>query len=69
MKKQTTPHPRIEDQGHYHKIGRLRKPIAEQIHRKSADIYIDDNHLKHIFAQHQKELERQGLKTPFSRLG
>ena len=63
MKPNTTPHPRIEDQGHYHKIGRLRKPIAEHIRRKSADIYIDDNHLKHIFAHHKDELAMVG-QTP-----
>ena len=32
----------------YIKLGRLNKNIADQIGRKSADIYIDYNHLRHI---------------------
>jgi len=63
MKKRTTNHPRIEDQKHYKKIGRLRKPIAEAIGKVPADIYIDDNHIKHIFEQHKNELTKLGL-TP-----
>ena len=38
--KQKTPtnHPRIEDQKHYKKIGRLRKSIADAIYQPAADI-------------------------------
>ncbi len=53
----------IEKQTHYHKIGRLSRPIAKKIHRESAYIYIDDNHLKHIFLKHKNEIENIGL-TP-----
>ena len=62
MKKKTS-RPRIEDQAHYQKIGRLRKPVADEINKPSADIYIDDNHLKHIFNRHKTELAKLGL-TP-----
>ena len=55
--------PTIEAQAHYQKVGRLRKPIADAINRKAADIYISDNHLKHIFNKHRAELELVGL-TP-----
>jgi len=63
MKKKTANRPQIEDQTHYEKIGKLRKPIADQIRRKSADIYISENHIKHIFEQHKQELKQVGL-TP-----
>ena len=63
MKKKTVSHPRIEDQAHYHKIGRLRKSIADQINKAPVNIYIDDNHLKHILIQHKKELAKIGF-TP-----
>ena len=53
----------IEEQAHYEKIGRLRKPIADAIKRKAADIYISENHLKHILLQHGTELAMVGL-TP-----
>ncbi len=54
---------KIQNQQHYTKIGRLRKPIANKIRRKAADIYIDENHLKHIFNRHKTELAKLGL-TP-----
>jgi len=63
MKKKTVNRPQIEDQTHYKKIGRLKKTIADQINRKTADIYINENYLKHIFLQHQTELTQLGL-TP-----
>ncbi|MCL2681942.1 MAG: hypothetical protein FWE63_00485 [Bacteroidales bacterium] len=63
MKKKTTTQPRIEDQAHYYKVGRLRKSVAEQIRRVAADIYISENYLKHIFNRHKKELEGIGI-TP-----
>lgn|GEM_PF-957003 len=63
MTKKSTTQPRIENQAHYHKIGRLRKPIADEIGKPTADIYIDDNHLKHIFFRHKDELAKIGL-TP-----
>ncbi|MDR0438217.1 MAG: hypothetical protein LBH22_07965 [Bacteroidales bacterium] len=62
MKKKTT-RPRIEDQRQYKKIGRLRKNIADQIRKPAANIYVDDNHLKHIFEKHTNELAKVGL-TP-----
>ncbi len=55
---------KIENQAQYTKIGRLRKPIADKIRRKSADIYVDENHLKHILLNHKAELAKLGL-TPF----
>ncbi|MCL2416309.1 MAG: hypothetical protein FWD02_00030 [Bacteroidales bacterium] len=63
MKKTQISHPRIEDQKHYKKIGKLRKAIATHIGRKSADIYIDENHLKHILLRHKSELAKIGF-TP-----
>jgi hypothetical protein len=53
---------KIQEQIHYTKVGRLRKPIADQIRRKSADIFIDENHLVHIFNRHRLELEQVGLE-------
>jgi hypothetical protein len=64
MKKKTS-RPRIEDQAHYQKIGRLRKPVADEINQPSADIYIDDNHLKHILIRHKEDLEKLGF-TPLA---
>ena len=32
----------------YIKLGRLKKPIADKIDSKPADIYVDYNHLRHI---------------------
>ena len=63
MKKKKTTQSRIENQPHYTKVGRLRKSIATQIKRKAADIYIDDNHLKHVFIRHKDEIEQVGF-TP-----
>jgi hypothetical protein len=48
-------------QTNYIKVGRLSQPVAKIIRRKSADIYIDDNHLKHIALRHGKELEAIGF--------
>jgi len=53
----------INAQAHYEKVGRLRKPIADAINRKAADIYISENNLKHILLKHGAELEGVGL-TP-----
>jgi len=63
MKKKPTSRPRIEDQRHYKKIGKLKKSIADQIHKPSVNIYVDDNHIKHIFNRHKDELEKIGF-TP-----
>ena len=63
MKKKTVNRPQIEDQRHYKKIGKLKKSIADQIHKPSANIYVDDNHIKHIFNRHKDELEKIGF-TP-----
>ena len=63
MKKKKISLSQVEDQVHYHRIGRLKKSVADQIHRRAADIYIDDNHLKHILLRHKDELEKVGL-TP-----
>ncbi|MDR1740175.1 MAG: hypothetical protein LBR45_05405 [Bacteroidales bacterium] len=54
---------KIQNQQHYTRIERLRKPVASKIRRKAADIYIDENHLKHIFNRHKAELAKLGL-TP-----
>jgi len=61
MKNTPTNRPRIEDQKHYKKIGRLSLAIAKAIRRKSADIYIDENHIKHIEINHSKELNSIGF--------
>ena len=45
----------------YTKVGRLSLPVAKTIRRKAADIYIDDNHLRHIFIHHDKELRALGF--------
>ncbi|MDR0691582.1 MAG: hypothetical protein LBF69_00925 [Prevotellaceae bacterium] len=45
----------------YTKVGRLSLPVAKTIRRKAADIYIDDNHLRHIFMRHDKELRALGF--------
>ncbi|MCL2416639.1 MAG: hypothetical protein FWD02_01720 [Bacteroidales bacterium] len=63
MKNKTASHPLIEDQRHYKKIGKLKKSIANHIGRKPADIYISENHFKHIFIRHKDEMENIGL-TP-----
>jgi hypothetical protein len=54
---------RIEEQAHAKKLGRLSQSIAKTIHRKSADIYITDNYIKHIFNRHIDELQAVGY-TP-----
>ena len=61
--KQTANRPRVEEQRHYKKVGRLSPTIAKAIRRKSADIYIDENHITHIFNRHEKELASIGF-TP-----
>jgi len=63
MKKKTANRPQIEDQTHYKKIGKLKKSIADQISRETADIYVCENHLKHILNRHEVELASIGL-TP-----
>ena len=63
MKKTSTQTPTIQAQRHYTKVGSLRKSVATQIKRKPADIYISENHLKHIFIRHKSEMEKIGL-TP-----
>ena len=45
----------------YIKLGRLNKNIADQIGRKSADIYIDYNHLRHIARGKYFILEKLGI--------
>ncbi|MDR0941176.1 MAG: hypothetical protein LBM68_02995 [Bacteroidales bacterium] len=54
---------KIAKQTQYTKLGKLKKAIAEKINRPAADIYIDNNHLRHIFNKHKAELEQLGL-TP-----
>lgn len=51
----------IEKQSQYKKVGRLKMSVAKSIRRKSADIYIDKNHIKHIEKTHGKELGYIGL--------
>ena len=53
----------IKEQEQYERIGRLRKPIADSIGRKAADIYLDHNHLRHVFSKHREDLAELGL-TP-----
>ncbi|MDR3350297.1 MAG: hypothetical protein LBN98_01450 [Prevotellaceae bacterium] len=48
----------------YTKVGRLSQPVAKAIRRKAANIYIDDNHLRHIFLRHQEELAAIFTKAP-----
>ena len=48
-KKATTPTKKEKDLLFgYIKLGRLKKPIADKIGRKPADIYIEYNYLRHI---------------------
>jgi len=64
MKKKTpTNCSRIEDQAHAQKLGRLSRSIAKAIRRESADIYITENYIKHIFNRHIEELRAVGY-TP-----
>ncbi len=63
MTKPKKTRPSIEDQPHAKKVGRLIQPIAKAIRRKSADIYITENYLKHIFIGHEKQLAEIGF-TP-----
>ena len=64
MKRKTpTKHPRIEDQAHAQKLGRLSQSVAKAIRRESADIYITENYIKHIFNRHIEELRAVGY-TP-----
>ena len=53
----------IKEQTHYEKVGRLRKSVANAIRRETADIYISENHLKHIFLRHRTEIAELGF-TP-----
>jgi hypothetical protein len=45
----------------YRKVGRINFTIAKQAHIKSAEIMIDENHIKHIKIKHGKELEQLGI--------
>ena len=53
----------IKEQKQYEKVGRLRKSVADAIGRKAADVYIDQNHLRHVFNKHKDDLAQLGL-TP-----
>lgn len=53
----------IEEQKQYKKVGRLRAPIAAAIGKKTADIYLNEKQLKHIFYRHAEDLAYFGL-TP-----
>jgi len=64
MKKKTANRPQIEDQPHAKKLGRLSQSVAKTIGKKSADIYITENYIKHIFNRHIEELRAVGY-TPF----
>lgn len=44
----------------YHKIGRIRMPIAKAAHIQCADIFVSETALKHIYARHGMELEKIG---------
>ena len=45
----------------YVKVGRITMPIAREAHVKAGDIYINNNHLKHIADNHNQELLNLGL--------
>ncbi|MDR0667607.1 MAG: hypothetical protein LBF90_03190 [Prevotellaceae bacterium] len=45
----------------YTEVGRLTAPIAKEIHRKAAYIYINRNYLRHIENDHPKELNALGI--------
>ena len=64
MKKKNPNRPQIEDQPHAKKLGRLSQSVAKTIGKKSADIYITENYIKHIFNRHIEELRAVGY-TPF----
>jgi len=65
MKKKLTTQPRVEDQRYYRKIGKLKKSVADAIGKECTNIYISDNHLKHIFIKHKNEIAQVGL-TPLA---
>jgi hypothetical protein len=55
---------RVEQQPQYKKIGRLRKSIADQIHRITADICVSEGQLKHVFNRHGVDsLKEVGLTS------
>ncbi|MDR1739496.1 MAG: hypothetical protein LBR45_01900 [Bacteroidales bacterium] len=54
---------KIQYQVHYTKVGRLSATVAKQIRKKAADIYVDENHVKHIFNRHSGQLKEIGF-TP-----
>lgn len=45
------------------KLGRLRMPVAKKAGVRAADIYISQNHVKHIEHVHKKELAQVGLSA------
>lgn len=45
------------------KVGRLKKSIADKAHIKSADIYVTEDHLRHIYNYHGKELSTMGFSA------
>ena len=64
MKKKTANRPQIEEQAHAKRLGRLSQATAKAIRRESADIYITENYVKHIFNKHVEQLKAVGY-TPF----
>ncbi len=48
---------------HGNKVGRITQPIARIIRRKSANIYLTDNYIRHIFNNHAEQIEALGY-TP-----
>ncbi|MDR1739595.1 MAG: hypothetical protein LBR45_02425 [Bacteroidales bacterium] len=45
------------------KVGRITMPIARAARMKAADIYVDENHIKHIYNNHGKELQQLGFSA------
>ena len=45
----------------YFHVGRLSQPVAKNIKRKAANIYVDNNHLRHIENKHGVELAALGF--------
>ncbi|MDR1739800.1 MAG: hypothetical protein LBR45_03495 [Bacteroidales bacterium] len=45
------------------KVGRITMPIAKAARMKAADIYVDENHIKHVVSRHSRELKQLGLSA------
>ncbi len=45
------------------KVGRITMPIAKAARMKAADIYVDENHIKHVAGKHKRELSQLGISA------